>query len=82
MKISLFTLKNLKKSGGYVTEISETGVPVIDTFNIFGESKICHILTSNSTHYIIISEYIFLEEHYTMYVRYYLKLLDQGKSGG
>ena len=23
----------------------------------------CHILTSNSTHYLIISEYIFLEEH-------------------
>ena len=40
--------------------------PVIHTFNIFEESKMCHILTSNSTHYLIISGYIFLEEHYIM----------------
>ena len=68
MKISLFTLKKLKKSGGYGTEISETGVPVIHTFNIFEESMMCHILTSSSTHYLIFSRYILLEEHYTMYV--------------
>ena len=33
-------------------------------FNIFEESKMCHILTSDSTHHLIISGYIFLEEHY------------------
>ena len=37
-------------------------------FNIFEESKMRHILTSNSTHYPIISGYVVLEEHYTMYV--------------
>ena len=44
----------MKKSGDYRTEISETGVPVIHTFNIFEESKMCHILTNKSTHYLII----------------------------
>ena len=29
-----------------------------------------HILTSNSTHYLIISGYILLEERYTMYITY------------
>ena len=28
----------------------------------------CYILTSNSTHYLIMSGYISLEEHYTIYV--------------
>ena len=42
-----------------MAQISETGVPVIHNFNIFEESKMCHILTSNSTHYLIISGYIF-----------------------
>ena len=44
---------------GYGTEISETGVFVIHTFSIFEESKMCHILASNSTHHLIISGYIF-----------------------
>ena len=55
-----------------MTQISETEVPVIHIFNIFEESEMCHILTSNSSHYLIISGYIFLEEHYTMYATYYL----------
>ena len=28
----------------------------------------CHMMTSDSTYCLIISAYIFLEEHYTMYV--------------
>ena len=42
--------ETLKKSGGYGTQIFETGVTVIHTFNIFEESKMCRILTSNSTY--------------------------------
>ena len=58
------------------TQISETVVPVIHTFSIFEESKMCYILTSNSTHYLIISGYIFLEEHCILYVTYYLIILE------
>ena len=68
--------EKIKKTGIYGTQIPETGVPVIHTFNIFEESKMCHILTSNSTHFLIISGYIFLEEHYTMYETYYLIILE------
>ena len=59
-----------------MTQISETGIPVIHTLNVFEESKMCHVLMSNSTHYLIISGYIFLEEQYTMYVTYYLIVLE------
>ena len=45
-------------------------------FNVFEEPKMCHILMSNSIHYLIISGYIFLEEHYTMYITYYLIILE------
>ena len=55
------------------------GVPVIHTFNILEESKMCHMLMSNSTHYLIISEYIFLDEHYTMYEHILILILKQGE---
>ena len=54
--------------------MSETRVAVIHTFYIFKESKMCLY-----THYLIISGYIFLQKHYTMYVTHYLIILEYGK---
>ena len=34
------------------------------------------MMTSNSTYCLIISGYIVLEEHYTVYVTYYLTILE------
>ena len=62
-----FTSGGLKQPGGYGAQISETGVSVNHSLNIFGEFKMCHILTSNSTYYLFISEYNFLEEFCTTY---------------
>ena len=77
IKISIFTLKTLKKIRWLRDSNFGDGVPVIHTFNIFEESKMCHILTSNFTHHLIILRYIVLEEHYTMYVTYYFIILEQ-----
>ena len=35
-------LKNWKKSRSYGAQISETGVSVTHTFNVFGEFSMCH----------------------------------------
>ena len=42
IRISILTLKNMKKSRGYGAQISETGVSVNHTFNAFGEFSMCH----------------------------------------
>ena len=42
IRISIFTLKKLKKkSRGYGAQISETGVSVDHTFDVFGEFSTC-----------------------------------------
>ena len=42
----ILSKKNWKKSGGYGAQISETGVFVNHTFNIWGEFSMCQTLTS------------------------------------
>ena len=54
------SLKKLKNQGVKGLKFLKRGYVVIHTSNIFEEYKMCHILTSNSAHYLIISGYIFL----------------------
>ena len=50
-----------KKTGGYWAQISEIGVFVNHTYNVFGEFSMYQTLTSISNYYLTISAYFFSE---------------------
>ena len=63
----MFTLEKneKKKSRGYGPQISETGVSVNHTFNVFGKFSMCRLF-----------QHTFMSEFYTVYVILYVIILD------